>query len=98
MPEEPSAAQPTIATPTDGQHMHVKIYAPFKVYYDGLAESISAENMTGPFDVLGKHHNFMTLLSACEIVVRNDGQEERVTINRGVMHVKQNEVIVFLDV
>lgn len=82
----------------DGKHMHIKVYAPFKVYYDGPAESISAENDTGPFDVLATHHNFMTLLSACDIVVRNEGKEERITITRGIMHVKADEVIVFLDV
>ncbi len=82
----------------DKIHMHVKVYAPFKVYYDGLAESISAENPTGPFDILATHHNFMTLLSPGEVVVRNDGKEERVNIQRGIMHVKKDEVIVFLDV
>ncbi len=82
----------------DSKHMHVKVYAPFKVYYDGIAESISAENTTGPFDVLAAHHNFMTLLSPCEIVVRNDDKEEKVKITRGIMHVKKDEVVVFLDV
>lgn len=82
----------------DKTHMHVKVYAPFKVYYDGLAESISAENDTGPFDILASHHNFMTLLSPCEIVVRDGSKEEKVKIQRGIMHVKKDEVIVFLDV
>ncbi len=92
--EDNAATKPKL----DGKHMHVKVYAPFKTYFDGLAESISAENATGPFDILPKHHNFMTLLSACDIVVRNNDQEERVTITRGIMHVKADEVIVFLDV
>jgi hypothetical protein len=34
--------------------MHVKVYSPFKDYYDGQAFSISAENATGPFDILPK--------------------------------------------
>lgn len=82
----------------DKTHMHVKVYAPFKTYYNGLAESISAENPTGPFDILASHYNFMTLLSPCEIVVRNDGKEEKMKIQRGIMHVKKDAVIVFLDV
>lgn len=82
----------------DGKHMHVKVYAPFKVYYDGRADSVSAENATGPFDILATHHNFMTLLSPCEIVVRNGVDAEKVKINRGIMHVKKDEVVVFLDV
>lgn len=78
--------------------MHVKVYAPFKVYFDGQAFSVSAANDTGPFDVLPKHHNFMTLLNSGDIVIRHERGEEKITISRGVMHVKKDEVIVFLDV
>lgn len=85
-------------TPTDGKHMHVKVYAPFKVYFDGLAKSVSAANDTGPFDILASHHNFITILQACEIVVRTDKGEETIPIKKGVMHVKADEVVVFLDV
>lgn len=85
-------------TPTDGEHMHVKIYAPFKVYFDGIAKSVTAVNQTGPFDVLAQHHNFMTILEACDVVVRTDKGEENVPIKKGVMHVKADEVVVFLDV
>lgn len=82
-----------------GKSMHVKVYAPFKVYFDGIAESISAVNDTGVFDILPKHHNFMTLLNAGEIVVRsNGGKEEKIKINRGIMHVKADHTVVFLDV
>lgn len=82
----------------DGKNMHVKVYAPFRVYYDGMAESVSAVNDTGPFDILPKHHNFMTLISPCDIVVRTGDKEEKITVTRGIMHVKADEVIVFLDV
>ena len=81
-----------------GEDMHVKVYGPFKTYYDGQAESISATNETGPFDILPRHHNFMTLLDACEVVVRSGSSEERIKINRGIMHVKADKVVVFLDV
>lgn len=78
--------------------MHVKVYAPFKVYFDGTASSISATNDTGPFDVLPQHHNFMTLLNEGDIVVRTEKGEERVKTTRGIMHVKADDVVVFLDV
>ncbi len=82
----------------NGQTMHVKVYAPFKTYFDGTASSISAVNETGPFDILPQHHNFMTLLSTGDIVVRSNEGEQTVKINRGIMHVKADEIIVFLDV
>ena len=82
----------------DGKSMHVKVYAPFKTYFDGIALSISAVNDTGPFDILPKHHNFMTLINACDILVRTDRGEEKITVAKGIMHVKADDVIVFLDV
>lgn len=80
------------------EEMHVMVHAPYKVYYDGPAQSITAANDTGPFDILPRHHNFMTLLSPCDIIVRHGDAQEKITIQRGVMHVKADEVIVFLDV
>ncbi len=82
----------------DAAHMHVKVYAPFKVYFDDLAVSITAVNDTGPFDILPGHHNFMTLLNAGDVIVRTDKSEEKISINRGIMHVKTDDVVVFLDV
>lgn len=102
MAEEPEKTEgedkQTSSGHVDGKTMHVKVYAPFKVYFDGEAESISAVNETGPFDILPKHHNFMTLLDACEVIVRSGGNEEKIPITRGIMHVKADEIIVFLDV
>lgn len=91
-------AKPIIQTETKKLTMQVKVYSPFKVYFDGEAESISAVNGTGPFDILPHHHNFMTLLIPCEIVVRIGKEEKRFKISHAVMHVKADKVIVFLDV
>ena len=95
--EKPSTEQGQQTQPGSGT-MYVKIYAPYKVYYEGEAKSISAVNQTGPFDILPKHHNFITLLTACEIVVQTPTGEEKIRIQNGIMHVKADSVIVFLDV
>ena len=78
--------------------MEVKIHSPFKSYYDGDAFSISGENATGPFDILPRHHNFISLLNPCELVVRSPKGDEKILIGGGLMHVKADKVIVFLDV
>jgi len=79
--------------------MEVKVYSPFHDYYDGPAFSISAENTTGPFDILPKHHNFISLLTACEMVLRTPDQgNQKIKISGGIMHVKADKVVVFLDV
>jgi F-type H+-transporting ATPase subunit epsilon len=79
--------------------MNVKVYAPFKVYFEGEAASVSAASATGPFDILPRHHNFITLLLAGDVTVRPvNGAEQKIRISGGVMHVKEDQVVVFLDV
>ena len=111
--EEPAEAPPTkverdqrravgdfSGAKSDGKFsMHVRVYSPFRDYYDGSAFSLSAENATGPFDILPKHHNFISLLTACELNVRTvSGGDQKIRISGGILHVKANQVIVFLDV
>lgn len=79
--------------------MDIKVYSPFKDYYEGKAFSVSAVNETGAFDVLPKHHNFITLLSSCDLVIRTTMKGQQIIqISGGIMHVKADKVIVFLDV
>jgi F0F1-type ATP synthase epsilon subunit len=80
--------------------VNIKVYSPFKVYYDEDSFSISGVNATGPFDILPHHHNFMTLLSPCELSIRpvNGRKEQRIRISGGLMHVKADKVTVFLDI
>lgn len=84
---------------TNQPTMKVKVYAPLKVYFDGDAVSISAVNDTGPFDVLPRHKNFITLLPPGTIRVRPPGKPEvNISITRGLLHVRADKVIAFLDV
>src|SRR5665647_223590 len=79
--------------------MHVKIYSPFNVYFEGDAYNISGENATGPFDILPRHHNFIAILSPRELVVTsvNNGVS-LIKVAGGIMHVKKDKVSVFLQV
>lgn len=81
------------------ERLHVKIYSPFRTYFDGYASSVSAANDTGPFDILPTHHRFMTILNEGEVVVRAEtGGQQVYKIDRGIMHVRADQVTVFLDV
>jgi F0F1-type ATP synthase epsilon subunit len=83
----------------DKPKMHVKVYAPFRTYFDDEAFSLSAENLTGPFDILPHHKSFMSLLTPCTITVRTlKNKDFSLKVSRGVMHVKADQVTVFLDV
>lgn len=83
----------------DKPTMDVKIYAPFEVYFEGEAWGISAINDSGPFDILPRHHNFLCMLSPCDVTVQTtDGQTKTVPVSRALMHVKSDRVSVFVGV
>lgn len=88
-PVEQHDGKPTIA---------VKVYAPFKVYFEGEAYSMSAVNDTGPFDILPKHHNFLCMLVPCTLSIKSPDGVQNIKVNRALMHVKANRVVVFMDV
>lgn len=78
--------------------MSVKVYAPFKVYYEGSAYSVSAVNATGPFDILPHHHKFLCMLMPCELKIIHPSGQKTVKIHRALMHVTADSVVVFMDV
>lgn len=94
--EQETDAQPTVA---DGKSiMAVKVYAPFKVYFEGDAYSLSAVNATGPFDILPKHHNFLCMLEPCDMLIKSPKGDKTIKIHRALLHVKAERVVVFMDV
>lgn len=97
----PEAKTPEQSTPAHGGKptMAVKVYAPFQVYFEGEAFSVSAENATGPFDILPHHHQFLCMLVPCTLTIRSvDGSQKTIKIHRAVMNVKADRVVVFVDV
>jgi F0F1-type ATP synthase epsilon subunit len=98
--EVPVSAESEVVAPVQSGKptISVKIYAPFKVYFEGEAYSLSAVNGTGPFDVLPKHHNFLCMLVPCTLTVQSPDSTLNIKVNRALMHVKANRVVVFMDV
>ena len=86
---KPKSSKPT---------MSVKVQAPFQIYFEGEAYSVSAVNSVGPFDVLPKHHNFLSILESCTLSIQAPEGEKKLHISRGLMHVKADRVVVFVDV
>lgn len=95
-----SSSDAETAKPVNGKPtLAVKVYAPFQVYYEGDVYSLSAENATGPFDVLPHHHNFLSMLIPCTLRIQPvEGEEKKIKLNRALMHVKSEHVTVFVDV
>ena len=78
--------------------MHIKIYSPYRTYFDDTGYSVSAVNASGAFDILARHHKFISLLLPCELQVRSRRGDVKIRISSGLMRVKSDQVIVFLDV
>lgn len=79
--------------------LQVKIFSPYEVFYEGGAVSLSAQNKTGPFDILYNHSNFFSLLTAGIVRVKTDyGDLIEIQILRGVIRVTQNSVTLFANV
>ncbi len=98
--DAPVTTEPAeVAKPGGKAVMAVKVYAPFQVYFEGDAYSVSAVNATGPFDILPKHHNFLCMLVPCSLTVKPvEGLDKVIKIHRALMHVKADRVVVFMDV
>ena len=97
--EDQSAAAASSAPAQETRdHLAVKVWSPYKVYFDGEARSVSGVNETGPFDILPRHHSFISLLSASELRLRTLQGDVRVRISGGVMQVHHDVVTVFLEV
>jgi F0F1-type ATP synthase epsilon subunit len=94
----PPVAQGATPTHNSKPTIAVKVYAPFKVYFEGNALSVSAVNASGPFDVLPLHHNFLCMLVPCTLTIQTSDGVQAVKVNRALMHVKANRVVVFMDV
>jgi len=97
-PAEASGAEPTTGGPKGKPTMAVKVYAPFKIYFEGEAYSVSAVNDVGPFDILPHHHNFLCMLVPCTLSIETPKGQQTVKIHRALMHVKADRVVVFVDV
>lgn len=98
-PKVETAEPEQAITKSDGKPMMaVKVYAPFQVYFEGDAYSVSGVNETGPFDVLPHHHNFLCMLTPCNLVIESPEGEKVIKITRALMHVKADRVVVFMDV
>jgi F0F1-type ATP synthase epsilon subunit len=82
----------------DQSGLQIKVYSPFRTYYNDVAESISAVNQTGPFDILPQHHSFISLLEPCEMILATASGTQKIKIAGGIMHVRKNRVSVLLDV
>lgn len=83
--------------PAAPQTLIVIARAPFHVYYEGAAQSVSAANSVGPFDILPGHADFFSMLLPGEVIIETDKDPVSFTINNGIIAVRDNGVMLFVN-
>ncbi len=92
----PSSSDQT-APPYD--YLRVKISSPTGVHLEETAHSLTAVNLTGEFDILPGHRNFISLLSPCTVKVDTvKGKLKDLEIAGGLLYVENNVANVFLNI
>jgi F0F1-type ATP synthase epsilon subunit len=78
--------------------LDVKARAPFHVYYEGAAKSVSASNSVGKFDILPGHADFFSVMTPGEVIVETDKDPVVFNISNGIITVKGDEVLLFVNI
>jgi F0F1-type ATP synthase epsilon subunit len=80
------------------QTIQVKISNPERTFFDGEAISLSSKNNSGPFDILGNHAHFVSLLDNVTVTVHDTQQKSQdFLVHRGLLSAGDNKVRVFVD-
>jgi F0F1-type ATP synthase epsilon subunit len=78
--------------------IQVKVFSPYKVFFEGSALSLSAANDTGAFDVLYGHSNFFSLLTPGIVRVNNGFENVEIEITSGILKMASNVIVLFANV
>ena len=78
--------------------LNVIARAPFQVYYEGVATSVSAANKVGQFDVLPGHADFFSMLTPGEVIIETKSNSPiTFEITNGIIAVRDDEVMLFVN-
>jgi F0F1-type ATP synthase epsilon subunit len=79
-------------------HLTVKARAPFNVFYEGTAKSVSAANAVGKFDVLPGHADFFSVMTPGDVVIETDKDPVVFPVSSGIITVRNDEVMLFVNI
>jgi len=77
--------------------LKVTARAPFHIYFEGPARSVSAANQVGQFDVLPGHADFFSVMTPGEVIIETEGEPVRFQATNGIITVRGNEVMLFVN-
>jgi len=80
------------------QPLNVTARSPFHIYYEGVAERISAVNRVGTFDILPGHADFFSVLSPGDVTIETESDMVNFKISNGIMAVRDGSVMLFVNI
>ena len=79
--------------------LNVQARAPFQLYFQGEALVVTASNTVGKFDILPGHANFFSVINPdSEVVIGTEDEDTHIQVSNGIISVKDDEVLLFLDI
>jgi len=78
--------------------LHVIARAPFELYYEGPASAVSATNRVGNFDILPEHADFFSMLRPGKVIIETDKEPLEIDASNGIITVRDNRVLLFLNI
>ncbi len=81
----------------DKFELNVVARAPFNIYFEGKAQSVTATNTVGVFDILPGHADFFSILTPGEVNIETNNEQLTININNGIVTVTNNSVSLFIN-
>lgn len=73
--------------------------APFHIYYEGMAQVVTTANSVGQFDILPGHADFFSVLIPGDVIIDGtSGEPVKFSIRNGIVAVRNNEVMLFVNI
>ncbi len=81
------------------QDIQLKVIArsPFQVYYEGNARVVSASNRIGKFDILPGHADFFSVITPGDVAIQTDKETITFPTTGGIAGVREDEVMIFVN-
>jgi F-type H+-transporting ATPase subunit epsilon len=84
-------------TPTSTQ-LKVIARAPFHIYYEGDARSVSAANRVGKFDILPGHADLFSVMVPGPIKIETEKDTISFNVSNGIVTVRDDVVMLFVNI
>lgn len=85
-------------TTLTSEKLNVTARAPFNLYYEGPADSVTAINKVGQFDIMPGHADFFSIINPGEVLIETGKEPVSFNIKNGIITVRDNEVFLFVNI